>query len=65
MITDIETYGLFTYEDFKEYMSYEVYCCLPAPYFKVAIGKGILTWEQLKYYIDMYAEIVQDSLGSG
>ncbi|MBS1363459.1 MAG: hypothetical protein HPY96_04400 [Bacilli bacterium] len=65
MKKDIETYGLFTYEDFKEYMSYEVYCCLPAPYFKVAIGKGILTWEQLKYYIDMYAEIVQDSLGSG
>ncbi len=65
MKKDIETYGLFTYEDFKEYMSYEVYCCLPAPYFKVAIGKGILTWEQLKYYIDMYAEIVQDSLGNG
>lgn len=65
MKKDIETYGLFTYEDFKEYMSYEVYCCLPAPYFKVAIGKGILTWEQLKYYIDLYAEIVQDSLGSG
>jgi len=58
MQKDIETYGLFTYEDFKDLVSYEVYCSFPAAYFKVALGKGILTWEDLEYYIARYAPLV-------
>ena len=58
MQKDIETYGLFTYEDFKDLVSYEVYCSFPTAYFKVALGKGILTWEDLEYYIARYAPLV-------
>ena len=55
---DIEKYGLFTYEDFQDLVSYEIYCSFPTQYFKVAIGKGILTWEDLYYYIERYAPLM-------
>ena len=47
MQADIEGYGLFTYEDFKEYMSYEDYLKTPMQYFKVSIAKGYLTYEEI------------------
>ncbi|MBR2385498.1 MAG: hypothetical protein IKA99_07840 [Clostridia bacterium] len=55
MQADIETYGLFTYEEFAEYMSYEDYCKAPIAYFKVAIGKGNLTWEQIELTLNYLA----------
>ena len=55
MEADIEKYGLFTYEDFKDLVAYEVYVSFPAQYFKIAIAKGILTEENLLYYIERYA----------
>lgn len=58
MNQDIEQYGLFTYEDFKDLVSYEVYASFPTQYFKIAIAKGILTWEDLYYYIERYADKV-------
>ena len=58
MQQDIETYGIFTYEDFQDLVSYEIYCSFPTQYFKVAIGKGILTWEDLYYYIERYAPLM-------
>ena len=54
MAADIEKYGLFTYEDFAEYLPYEVYQALPAPYLKVAIGKGLVTFEELLGLIAEY-----------
>ena len=56
MQKDIETYGLFTYEDFAEYVDYEVYCLFPAQYFKVAIGKGLITFEEIEELIYYYFE---------
>ena len=56
MQADIETYGVFTYEDFSEYMTYEDYCKAPIQYFKVAIGKGNLTWEQIERTLQYLAE---------
>ncbi|MBQ8725772.1 MAG: hypothetical protein IJY84_01560 [Clostridia bacterium] len=56
MQTDIETYGVFTYEEFSAYMSYEDYCKAPIAYFKVAIGKGNLTWEQIELTLNYLAE---------
>ena len=56
MQADIETYGVFTYEEFSEYMSYEDYCKAPIAYFKVAIGKGNLTWEQIEMTLIYLAE---------
>ena len=58
MKQDIEKYGLFTYEDFKDLVSEEIYNSFPAMYFAVAIGKGILTWNDLYYYIERYAPLM-------
>lgn len=56
MNQDIEKYGLFTYDDFKEYFSYEAYLASPAKYLKISIGKGYITYEEvlkiIKYLID-------------
>ena len=52
---DIETYGLFTYEDLAPLgvteIMFEAYA---GKYLKVALGKGILTEEYLAYLIDRY-----------
>lgn len=47
MNQDIEKYGLFTYDDFKEYFSYEAFIASPAKYLKVSIGKGYITYEEV------------------
>lgn len=59
MQKDIEMYGLFTYDDFKDLVPFELYDSFATQYFKVAIGKGILTWEQLYYYIERYGPLVE------
>ena len=48
MQADIEEYGLFTYDDFKDYMSYEDFCKAPITYFKISIAKGYLTYEEIE-----------------
>ena len=55
---DIEKYGLFTYEDFKDLVPLEMFNAFPTPYLKVAIGKGLLTWEDLYYYIERYGPLM-------
>ncbi len=56
MQADIAEYGVFTYDDFSAYMSYEDYCKAPIQYFKVAIGKGNLTWEQIELTLQYLAK---------
>lgn len=51
MQKDIATYGLFTYEDFKDYIPYEVWQKAPVAYLKVAIGKGLITFEDIQWII--------------
>lgn len=58
MQKDIEEYGLFTYEDFKDLVSEDIYNSFPTQYFKVSIGKGLLTWEELYYYIERYTPLM-------
>ncbi len=57
MERDIAQYGLFTYEEFTQIVNVpqEVYDAFNAQYFKVAIGKGIVTEERLKELADRYA----------
>lgn len=57
---DIEAYGLFSYDDFKDLVPYEIYAAFPTSYFKVAICKGLLTMEQLNYYIERYSPLMSD-----
>lgn len=52
---DIETYGLCSYEEFKDVVSYDTFMKYPTIYFKVSIGKGIMTEEDLQYLIERYA----------
>ena len=52
MQADIEKYGLYTYEDFKDYVSEEAFNSFPAIYFKVSVGKGTLTYDEILIVID-------------
>lgn len=55
MKSDIEKYGLFTYDDFKHFISEEEYKAYNGKYLKVALGKNILTKEKLESLIKRYA----------
>ena len=54
MKQDIEKYGLYTYDDFKDYCSYEFYQAFPAEYLKVAVGKGYIAFDEIIYLINRY-----------
>ena len=47
MEADIARYGLYTYDDWKEYVSYEEFLALNGQYLKIAVGKGFLTEEDI------------------
>ena len=47
MCADIEKYGLFSYEEWKDYVSYEEFVALNGQYLSIAIGKGYLTYEDI------------------
>lgn len=52
MQADIEKYGLYTYEDFAEYFSYEAFLASPAKYLKISMGKGLITFDEILLIID-------------
>ena len=54
MAQDIETYGLFTYEDFAAYAPEEAFEMFNAKYFKVSIGKGYVTMEEIIAMIETF-----------
>lgn len=47
MQADIDKYGLYTYEEWKDYVSYEEFVALNGKYFKILIGKGIISKEDI------------------
>ena len=47
MAEDIATYGLYEYSDFEDVISYEVFEGLNIKYQKVAVAKGLITYEEL------------------
>lgn len=47
MNKDIEKYGLFTYDEWDEYLSYEQFIAFNVKYLKVSIGKGLVTKEEI------------------
>ncbi len=59
-LADIEEYGLFTYEEFNNLfpVSIEIFDAFQAKYFKVAIGKGLLSYEKIEYLLNRYAEFL-------
>ena len=54
MQTDIEQYGLYTYEDFADYVTYEQFIAFNGPYLKVLVGRGVLTFEEILELIATY-----------
>ena len=58
MQADIAQYGLYTYEEFAAIFPIpeEIFNAFNVQYFKVAIGKGMLTLERVGQLIERYAE---------
>lgn len=56
MQKDIEKYGLYSYEEFSNLIPYEVFVAFNVAYLKISVGKGMLTYQQILYYIDFYKE---------
>ena len=54
MKADIEKYGQYTYEDFAEYCTYEQFVGFNFADWKVAVGKGFITFEEIVYLINSY-----------
>ena len=60
MIEDINTYGLFTIEEFEPYgVTEEMFYAYAGQYLKVALGKGILTEEYLMYLVERYGKYTE------
>ena len=57
MQADIEKYGLYTYEDFADYLTYEQFVGFNVQYFKIAVGKGYYTYEGILDLIDTYLNV--------
>lgn len=52
MQADIEKYGLYTYEDFADYIPEELFYALPFQYVKISVAKGLMTWEEIIHLIE-------------
>ena len=56
MNQDIETYGLLDYSYFEDLIPYDVYVAFNGKYLGIAMAKGIVTEEDLLYYIERYSQ---------
>ena len=54
MQADITEYGLYTYEDFEDYCAYDQFVAFGLENFKVSVGKGYITWEEILYLISIH-----------
>lgn len=54
MAEDIAEYGLFTYEEFSDYVSYEEFVVFGIQYMKVSVGKGYSSVEHMIELIERY-----------
>lgn len=52
MQADIEKYGLYTYEEWAEFVTYEEFMAFNGKYFKILIGKGIIKEEDIFLLLD-------------
>ncbi len=59
MNEDIQSYGLFSYEDFEALIPEIVFEAFNGDILKVAIGKGMLTWEDIEILAERYVPLVK------
>ena len=55
MQADIETYGLYTYEDFADYVTYDEFVAFDGGYLKILVGKGLITFEDILNSLSTFA----------
>ena len=53
---DVETYGLYTYDDFKDYLTYEQFVTWNGAYLKIAVEKGYFTFDYILELLEIYGE---------
>ena len=53
---DVETYGLYTYDDFKDYLTYEQFVTWNGAYLKIAVEKGYFTFEYILELLEIHGE---------
>lgn len=53
---DINKYGLYTYDEFKDYISYYEFNALKLKYFKISINKGYITNEEILFILTYLKE---------
>lgn len=51
---DVEKYGLYTYDDFADYITYEQYLAFDGQYLKIPVEKGLFTFEYIIDLIETY-----------
>lgn len=56
MAADIEQYGLFSYDDWRDYATAEQFEAFNGAYLKVAIGKGLVTVNEIMGYINRFLQ---------
>ena len=54
MRDDVDTYGVYAYEDFSEYLTKEQFEAFNVKYMKVAVGKGGYTYEGILGLIEEF-----------
>ena len=54
MQEDIEKYGLYTYQDFEEYIPEEIFHIFRAQYLKISVEKGYITFDGILTLIERY-----------
>jgi len=52
MESDIAQYGLYTYEEWQDYVSYEEFIALNGEYLSIVVGKGYITREEILMLIE-------------
>jgi len=51
---NIAKYGLYTYADFEDYLTYEEFVAFNCPYLKIVVGKGYFTFEDILGQIELW-----------
>ncbi len=61
---DIEMYGLLTYEELYEFapVSREMFDAVNGQYLKIAVGKGLISLEDIQYLADRYSSFVPEKV---
>lgn len=57
--TAIAAYGLFAYEEWSDYVSYEIFTAINGPYFKLAVGNGSITYSEIYHVIEWYYSLIE------